>query len=162
MIVSLVTVEIFKVVQGYTSLDDLLRSQINLALLNLSNQYSPDEPRQIKGGYDEVLADDYTVVPGPWGKESFSEYAKLEVDVGSIDCETFNKYLADAHNIVVSNLWYQGTSSGLSRCAVCGCKVDMATTHKVPEATPLPAQAKAIVAAAGAGTLRAGDMGVPL
>ena len=67
MIVSLVTVEIFKVVQGYTSLDDLLRSQINLALLNLSNQYSPDEPRQIKGGYDEQLADDYTVVPGPWG-----------------------------------------------------------------------------------------------
>jgi hypothetical protein len=58
----------------------------------------------------------------------------------------------DAHNIAVNNLWYQGTGSGVSRCAVCGCKVDIATTHNVPGATPLPAQAEAIVAAAGAGT----------
>ena len=56
----------------------------------------------------------------------------------------------DAHNIMVSNLWFQAISSGVSRCAVCGCKVDAATMHSVPAATPLPAQAKAIVAAAGA------------
>ena len=56
----------------------------------------------------------------------------------------------DAHNIIVSNLWFQAISSGVSRCAVCDCKVDAATLHSVPAATPLPAQAKAIVAAAGA------------
>ena len=47
-------------------------------------------------------------------------------------------------------------AGGVSRCAACGCKVDIATTHNVPGATSLPAQAEAIVAAAGAGTPKAG------
>ena len=58
----------------------------------------------------------------------------------------------NAHNIMVSNIWWQRTDSGVSRCAACGCKVYNSTTHSVPAATPLPAQAEAIVAAAGAGT----------
>ena len=37
----------------------------------------------------------------------------------------------DAHNIMVSNLWFQAISSGVSRCAVCGCKVDASTLHSV-------------------------------
>eukprot|EP01050_Picozoa_sp_SAG11_P020545 SAG11_NODE_3482_length_2419_cov_1.555172_2_plen_166_part_00 len=61
----------------------------------------------------------------------------------------------NAHKIMVSNLWFQRTSDGVSRCAVCGCKVDNSTTRRVPAATPLPAQAKAIVATSGA--LKTGD-----
>ena len=52
---------------------------------------------------------------------------------------------------MVSNLWFQGISSGINHAAArCGCNEDKSTMHKVPAATPLPAQAKAIVAAAGA------------
>jgi hypothetical protein len=55
-----------------------------------------------------------------------------------------------AQNNTVDHLWCQGDASPSNLCAQCGCVVDDGTVFSVPTGQPLPDEALAIMAAAGA------------
>ena len=55
-----------------------------------------------------------------------------------------------AANNTIDHLWCQGDASPSNLCKQCGCVVDGSTVFSVPAGQALPAEARAIMAAAGA------------
>ena len=57
---------------------------------------------------------------------------------------------APAHDIRVTDLWCRGTAAVENGCLHENCTIDPQTTHMVPTSGAWPAEAQAIIDAAGA------------
>lgn len=94
MITGHVTGEIYKVVQGYTTLEEMRNSFVNLAL-PLFALSEPMPVTKIKDSeYDPIEMCRTKVVPG-----EFTVYDKTVVDVGSLTVQGLCDYLAEKFKV---------------------------------------------------------------
>lgn len=97
MITGVVTAEIFKVVQGFTAVEDLKNSFINLGI----SAYQFSEPMPVtkitSKDYDPIVMGPVKTIP----EEGYTIFDKVTLDMGSLTVQKFMDHLTEKYNIEV-------------------------------------------------------------